>query len=187
MEENDPTAGIIVDTLIFAYVKPFRNIGFTLHPSGQPGEVQGKRSNIRWAARAAARNYTDPISRQNCIYTVIDGTSPQVLRIFSSAAADIPRSSRHAAILQILCPTHEATLSNPRNGSNNSLRCSYHIRPQLPQSGDPGPSGRHSLVCSRPFWLIPWVHHYHSDICILRTVVTGGNGWRVGCQCSGDW
>ena len=73
MEEKDPNAQRQASTLIQAYSQRFCNISMSLHPSGLTGEVQGKSSNVAWAARMAARTYTNSVSRQNCVFTVMDG------------------------------------------------------------------------------------------------------------------
>lgn len=73
MEEKDPNAKSIGSSLVEAYSKYFHTIHYSVHPSGLEGEVQGKSSNISWAAHEAARMYQDLKSRQNCIMTVMDG------------------------------------------------------------------------------------------------------------------
>jgi hypothetical protein len=59
-------------SLVQRYIKKFRSIDYTLHPSGIPGEAAGKGSNLAWAARKLSSNY--PMSvRKNVIITGIDG------------------------------------------------------------------------------------------------------------------
>jgi len=73
MEEMDPTAKITASTLLESFADHFRSIQYTMHPAGLPGEVQGKSSNISWAASMAARTYMDLKSKRDCLITVMDG------------------------------------------------------------------------------------------------------------------
>lgn len=73
MEEKDPGAQTTAFALMACFPKSFRSIQFTVHPTGVPGESQGKSSNISWAAKQASRNYTDEKARRNCVVTVMDG------------------------------------------------------------------------------------------------------------------
>jgi hypothetical protein len=72
MEQREVNAESKALSLINEFVKKFRSIDFTLHPSDIPGEAAGKGSNIGWAARKLSARY--PMSaRKNVIITGIDG------------------------------------------------------------------------------------------------------------------
>jgi hypothetical protein len=72
MEQRESNAETKALTLINEFIKKFRSIEFTLHPSDIPGEVAGKGSNAAWAARKLSEKY--PVaSRKDVIITGIDG------------------------------------------------------------------------------------------------------------------
>lgn len=73
MEEKDPRAQVTATTLIACFADHFFSIQYTIHPAGLPEEVQGKSSNISWAAQILARTYVDLNTDHDCIITVIDG------------------------------------------------------------------------------------------------------------------
>ncbi|KAK6718071.1 hypothetical protein SNK03_001220 [Fusarium graminearum] len=72
MEQRENTAETKALGLIQEFVKKFRSVDFTLHPSDIPGEAAGKGSNIGWAARKLSEKYSSSI-RGNVIVTGIDG------------------------------------------------------------------------------------------------------------------
>ena len=74
MEAREVNSDVKALGLISDYLKRFRSIDFTLHPSDIPGDSPGKSSNISWAARKASERYTDVV-RDDVIFTVVDGTS----------------------------------------------------------------------------------------------------------------
>jgi hypothetical protein len=59
-------------TLISEFVKKFRSIDFTIHPSDIPGESAGKGSNAAWCARKLSEKYT-MAQRKDVLITGIDG------------------------------------------------------------------------------------------------------------------
>ncbi len=72
MEQRENNAEIKAMSLIAEFVKKFRAIDFTLHPSDIPNECPGKGSNVDWAARKLSEKY--PVaSRKDVIVTGIDG------------------------------------------------------------------------------------------------------------------
>lgn len=77
--------------LIQEFVKKFRSIDFTLHPSDIPGEAPGKGSNMAWAARKLSERYS-MTQRKDVIVTGIDGTC--ALHI----AAPLPPASIHPCL-----------------------------------------------------------------------------------------
>lgn len=72
MEQREHNVEMKAMNLIQEFVKKFRSIDFTLHPSDIPGESPGKGSNIAWAARKLSEKYPNSI-RKDVIVTGIDG------------------------------------------------------------------------------------------------------------------
>lgn len=73
METREPGAEIKALGLVSEYIKKFRFIHFTMHPSDIPGEAPGKGSNAAWAARKLSERYSIQ-GRKDVIITGIDGT-----------------------------------------------------------------------------------------------------------------
>jgi hypothetical protein len=74
MELSEIGAAAKASSLVNDYRTRFRNIEYTLHPRGIPGEAQGKSSNLSWAAQHVTTRYSDP-EKQSVIVTVLDGTA----------------------------------------------------------------------------------------------------------------
>ena len=72
METRESGADIKALGLVSEYMKKFRFIHFTMHPSGIPGEAPGKGSNAAWAARKLSERYSIE-ERRDVIITGIDG------------------------------------------------------------------------------------------------------------------
>lgn len=72
MEEKDPNAMQVANSLIMSFSSRFRTLCYTIHPYGLPGQVQGKSSNISWAAQFAAERYRDQPTRSRTMITVLD-------------------------------------------------------------------------------------------------------------------
>ncbi|CAK7202791.1 hypothetical protein SEUCBS139899_005518 [Sporothrix eucalyptigena] len=82
MEQRENNAEIKAMSLIAEFVKKFRSIDFTLHPSDLPGDCPGKGSNVDWAARKLSERY--PIGcRKDVIITGIDADSHLSSNYFS--------------------------------------------------------------------------------------------------------
>lgn len=73
MEQREHNAELKAMNLIQEFVKKFRSIDFTLHPSDIPTEAPGKGSNMAWAARKLSERYSTN-QRKDVIVTGIDGT-----------------------------------------------------------------------------------------------------------------
>lgn len=72
MEQRESNAEFKALSLISEFIKRFRSIEFTIHPSDIPGESAGKGSNVAWAARKLSERY--PMAfRKNVVITGIDG------------------------------------------------------------------------------------------------------------------
>ncbi|KAI1640486.1 glycosyl transferase family group 2-domain-containing protein [Biscogniauxia mediterranea] len=74
MESREHNVELKAMNLIQEFVKKFRSIDFTLHPSDIPGESPGKGSNIAWAGRKLSERYSLGI-RKDVIVTGIDADS----------------------------------------------------------------------------------------------------------------
>ena len=74
MEQREANVEIKALGLVSEFVKKFRSIDFTLHPSDIPGEAPGKGSNAAWAARKLSEKYSME-QRKDVIITGIDGKS----------------------------------------------------------------------------------------------------------------
>lgn len=72
MEQRENNVETKALTLVSEFIKKFRSIDFTLHPSDIPGEVAGKGSNAAWAARKLSEKYA-AASRKDVIITGLDG------------------------------------------------------------------------------------------------------------------
>lgn len=72
MEQREHNVELKAMNLIQEFVKKFRSIDFTLHPSDIPGEAPGKGSNMAWAARKLSERYP-MAARKDVIVTGIDG------------------------------------------------------------------------------------------------------------------
>ncbi|KAK9421950.1 putative Glycosyl transferase family group 2-domain-containing protein [Seiridium unicorne] len=83
MEQREHNAELKAMNLIQEFVKKFRSIDFTLHPSDIPNEAPGKGSNMAWAARKLSERY--PMSqRKDVIITGIDADSHLSSNFFAS-------------------------------------------------------------------------------------------------------
>ncbi|KAI1390171.1 glycosyl transferase family group 2-domain-containing protein [Hypoxylon trugodes] len=74
MEQREHNVELKAMKLIQEFVKKFRSIDFTLHPSDIPGESPGKGSNVAWAARKLSERYS-ATARKEVIVTGIDADS----------------------------------------------------------------------------------------------------------------
>ena len=79
MEQREENVELKAMSLVSEFIKKFRSLDFTIHPSDIPGEAAGKGSNCAWAARKLSERYSFE-ARKNVILTGIDGTSNQ--RVF---------------------------------------------------------------------------------------------------------
>ncbi|EGY21734.1 hypothetical protein VD0002_g6205 [Verticillium dahliae] len=74
MESREANCELKATSLIQEFLKKFRNITYTVHPSDIPNEAAGKGSNVAWAARMASQNYAFA-DRKDVIFTGIDADS----------------------------------------------------------------------------------------------------------------
>ncbi|KAG7137248.1 hypothetical protein HYQ45_005399 [Verticillium longisporum] len=74
MESREANCELKATSLIQEFLKKFRNITYTVHPSDIPHEAAGKGSNVAWAARRASQNYAFA-DRKDVIFTGIDADS----------------------------------------------------------------------------------------------------------------
>lgn len=105
MEQREHNAELKAMNLIQEFVKKFRSIDFTLHPSDIPGEAPGKGSNMAWAARKLSERYSMN-ARKDVIVTGIDGTcaltpSPCIVpHLAVSEANTVSETTRHGRLMQ---------------------------------------------------------------------------------------
>lgn len=91
METRESGAETKALGLVSEYMKKFRFIHFTMHPSDIPGEAPGKGSNAAWAARKLSERYSID-ERKDVIITGIDGMSlPPIVNGCGDANIVIPQ------------------------------------------------------------------------------------------------
>lgn len=73
MESRENNVELKAMGLVQEFIKKFRSIDFTIHPSDIPGESAGKGSNMAWAVRKLSEKYSME-ARKDVIVTGIDGT-----------------------------------------------------------------------------------------------------------------
>lgn len=77
MEQKESRAPEKAVALISTYQDRFRDICGTFHPSGLPGEISGKGSNVAWAAKHIVQTRQDSsVDPRDVIITVMDGELP---------------------------------------------------------------------------------------------------------------
>ncbi|KUI67300.1 hypothetical protein VM1G_02717 [Cytospora mali] len=74
MESRENNVELKAMGLVQEFIKKFRSIDFTIHPSDIPGESAGKGSNMAWAVRKLSEKYTME-GRKDVIVTGIDADS----------------------------------------------------------------------------------------------------------------
>ncbi|KAL7628679.1 hypothetical protein AAE478_000194 [Parahypoxylon ruwenzoriense] len=92
MEQREHNVELKAMNLIQEFVKKFRSIDFTLHPSDIPGESPGKGSNVAWAARKLSEKYPMTV-RKDVIVTGIDADShlsPNYFSLLTGMHASYP-------------------------------------------------------------------------------------------------
>ena len=79
MEARDPDAVTVATTLVTAFKHRFRDMQYTVHPAGLPGEVPAKSSNINWASKQVRRKYHDHVAWKDVLLTVMDSMPKRFL------------------------------------------------------------------------------------------------------------
>jgi hypothetical protein len=72
MEQAESDSRTKAGIFIQEFAERFYRIDYTLHPRRIEGEVQGKNSNLRWAARHLIGKYEFSEMKKNVIVRVID-------------------------------------------------------------------------------------------------------------------
>lgn len=80
MESRENNVELKAMGLVQEFIKKFRSVDFTIHPSNIPGESPGKGSNMAWAVRKLSEKYSME-ARKDVIVTGIDGTFRWLLNI----------------------------------------------------------------------------------------------------------
>ena len=74
MEEKEENVISKAERLVSTFNHSFFEMSYTLHPPGLPNEVQGKSSNVSWAAKQACKDYSGGVNElRDIIITVMDG------------------------------------------------------------------------------------------------------------------
>ncbi|KAK5765718.1 hypothetical protein LTS12_004224 [Elasticomyces elasticus] len=91
MEEKENTAISKALDLVSTFKNSFSRMSYTLHPSGLPGEAQGKSSNESWAAKQACRDHPSVAQKCDTVITVMDD-----LEVTANASRPQPHHHLHA-------------------------------------------------------------------------------------------
>lgn len=83
MEQKEPEAASKAASLISIFKSSFSHIQATIHPSGVPGEIAGKSSNVAYAAQHVINTFGTDGERNltSTLITVIDGMLNQIFSI----------------------------------------------------------------------------------------------------------
>ncbi|CAJ2500986.1 Uu.00g038390.m01.CDS01 [Anthostomella pinea] len=121
MESREHNVELKAMNLIQEFVKKFRSIDFTLHPSDIPGEAPGKGSNMAWAGRKLSEKY--PVSiRKDVIITGID--------------ADSHLSSNYFALLTSMHTAHPETATTTLYAAPIIFDRNAHLVPAIVRVAD---------------------------------------------------
>ena len=82
MEERDPNGAATATKLISMFSNRFRDMQYTIHPSGILGEAPGKSSNIGWAAQRFLEKYNDRPNWEHVLLTVMDSKFLRNISLF---------------------------------------------------------------------------------------------------------
>ncbi|KAK5731436.1 hypothetical protein LTR17_011398 [Elasticomyces elasticus] len=90
MEEKEKIATSKALDLVSTFSNSFLRMSYTVHPSGLPGEAQGKSSNESWAAKQACHDHPAVAQKRDTVITVMDADTHLSSRYF----AQISKSRR---------------------------------------------------------------------------------------------
>jgi hypothetical protein len=79
MEARDSNGVHVAERLIQLFSGKFRDLQYTVHPAGLPGEAPGKSSNVSWAAKHVERKYVNNPDWSSVLVTVMDSRSISTL------------------------------------------------------------------------------------------------------------
>lgn len=122
MEQRESDVENKAMLLVNEFMRRFRSISFTVHPSNIPGELAGKGSNLAWAARQLSQRYT-PAQRKDVIVTGIDGKCRGV-----AIGGWLPAPKSHAFrswLLASLNAHHDSLTSHAYNAADSHLLANY--------------------------------------------------------------
>ncbi|KIW96592.1 uncharacterized protein Z519_01983 [Cladophialophora bantiana CBS 173.52] len=94
MEERDPNGVNVAQNLIQLFAGKFREMQYTVHPAGLPGEAPGKSSNVSWAARQIERKYLNDLDWSSVLVTVMDSDTHLLSQYFETILVHHLRSRR---------------------------------------------------------------------------------------------
>jgi hypothetical protein len=78
MEQKEKNSAEKASLLTSSFGSRFLAVHTTYHPSGLPGEIAGKSSNIAFAAREIFRRHRTDCDKADTIITVIDCKYPPI-------------------------------------------------------------------------------------------------------------
>ncbi|OAL29436.1 hypothetical protein AYO20_09173 [Fonsecaea nubica] len=84
MEERDSNGVDVARNLIQLFAGKFREMQYTVHPAGLPGEAPGKSSNVSWAARQIEAKYLDNPDWSSVLVTVMDSDTHLLSQYFET-------------------------------------------------------------------------------------------------------
>ncbi|KIW30612.1 uncharacterized protein PV07_06345 [Cladophialophora immunda] len=84
MEERDPNGVNVAQNLIQLFAGKFREMQYTVHPAGLPGEAPGKSSNVSWAARQIEQKYLNDLNWSSVLVTVMDSDTHLLSQYFET-------------------------------------------------------------------------------------------------------
>ncbi|OAP62472.1 hypothetical protein AYL99_04677 [Fonsecaea erecta] len=87
MEERDPNGVTVARNLIQLFAGKFREMQYTVHPAGLPGEAPGKSSNVSWAARQIEQKYLNDPGWSSVLVTVMDSDTHLLSQYFETILA----------------------------------------------------------------------------------------------------
>ncbi|OCT46515.1 sphingomyelinase family [Cladophialophora carrionii] len=87
MEERDPKGSKVAQSLITLFSGKFRDMQYTVHPAGLPGEAPGKSSNVSWAAKQIERKYLNNPNWSSVLVTVMDSDTHLLSQYFETVVA----------------------------------------------------------------------------------------------------
>ncbi|KAF2213719.1 hypothetical protein CERZMDRAFT_39472 [Cercospora zeae-maydis SCOH1-5] len=102
MEEKEEGSASKAAGLIKSFEASFFRMSYTVHPSGLPGEAQGKSSNEAWAAKQAMRDYPEDWIKRNVVMTVMDADTHLSSRYFTQISGmHVGRAENNEACIYV--------------------------------------------------------------------------------------
>ncbi|KAK6095170.1 hypothetical protein MT418_004622 [Batrachochytrium dendrobatidis] len=103
MEEAEMGSSEKAQELLLMYGEHFYEITYTIHPSGRPGEIRGKSSNVAWAARQMAMRCGPRHDHE--IVTVMDADTGFAEDYFLAMSYHYAVASPEQRRIMLFCPS----------------------------------------------------------------------------------